>query len=268
LAKAVAKSPAVGISAYKPPNSEPGYDAYIMDIIGMLGIPLIPVSTFPEDADVIFLSTQAAADPDLHSMVEKALERGATVVVSAGCALTGADVEPVRAEPTVTQIELKAPFEHYPGFPATIEDSLPEMLRGTEPVNDFLAKKAAGDGHLYLLNTWMFTQADYDAINEVLLTPRWHSLLDLSREAANQLRDIFTAPPGYSLDAPPRVTIHNLGDEGFVIQNFRFEPTEVVFTLDDSSQTFNDVWSGRMIRNGHPFTVPARGRVWLRGVQP
>ncbi|HUT46674.1 MAG TPA: hypothetical protein VMX36_10350, partial [Sedimentisphaerales bacterium] len=77
LAAFVREHPVTGVPAYKPPNSDPAGDMYIMDFLGMLGIPLVPVHKFPADAPVIFLPAQAAADPDLLEHINKARSRGA-----------------------------------------------------------------------------------------------------------------------------------------------------------------------------------------------
>jgi hypothetical protein len=45
LAAFVREHPVIGVAAYKPPNSDPGGDMYIMDFLGMLGIPIIPVQS-------------------------------------------------------------------------------------------------------------------------------------------------------------------------------------------------------------------------------
>ena len=83
LADFVRTHPVVGVPAYKPPNSDPGGDMYLMDFLGMLGIPLVPVHEFPESAPVMFLPAQAAADPNLLPRVKAALDRDASVIVTA-----------------------------------------------------------------------------------------------------------------------------------------------------------------------------------------
>ena len=84
LAAFVRTHPVTGVPAYKPPNSEPHGDMYLMDFLGMLGIPLIPVPTFPEAAPVLFLPAQAADDPHLLDHVKKAMAQGTHVVVTTG----------------------------------------------------------------------------------------------------------------------------------------------------------------------------------------
>jgi len=51
---------------------------YLMDFLGMLGIPLIPVHRFPEAAPVVLLPAQAAADRDLLSRVKTVMAEGVT----------------------------------------------------------------------------------------------------------------------------------------------------------------------------------------------
>ena len=76
LAKTVKEFPVEGVQAYKPPNSDAGGDLYIMDFIGMFGIPLVPVSQYPDDAEVIFLPTQAAMDRGIFNKIQESLQKG------------------------------------------------------------------------------------------------------------------------------------------------------------------------------------------------
>ncbi len=90
LAAFVREHPVIGVPAYKPPNSDPAGDMYIMDFLGMLGIPIIPVHEFPEDAPVIFLPAQAAADPDLLGKIKTARARGARLIFTTSLLIASA----------------------------------------------------------------------------------------------------------------------------------------------------------------------------------
>jgi hypothetical protein len=57
--------PAVGIAAYKPPNSYGPDEPYVFGYAGMLGLPLLPTDRFPEEAPAAFFSTHALKDPNL-----------------------------------------------------------------------------------------------------------------------------------------------------------------------------------------------------------
>ncbi|MBK6282559.1 MAG: hypothetical protein IPF54_07735 [Draconibacterium sp.] len=84
LAASVSQNPVQGPVAYKPANSDAGADLYIMDYIGMFGISLVPDSKYPENASVIFLPTQAAADSLITEKVEKSVNEGKKIVMTAG----------------------------------------------------------------------------------------------------------------------------------------------------------------------------------------
>jgi len=96
LAAFVRKHPVIGIPAYKPPNSDPGGDMYIMDFLGMLGIPLVPVHKFPESAPIIFLPAQAASDPFLLNHIKKARARGAYLIVTTSLLIASPDADELK----------------------------------------------------------------------------------------------------------------------------------------------------------------------------
>jgi len=83
LAAFVGTHPVMGVPAYKPLNSEPYGDMYLMDFLGMLGIPVVPVHRFPETAPVVLLPAQAAADPDLLTHTKRAMANGTHIIVTA-----------------------------------------------------------------------------------------------------------------------------------------------------------------------------------------
>jgi hypothetical protein len=71
-----------GIPAYKPVSSDPGEEAYILDEIGMLGIPEVPTSHFPEDASAVILTTQALGDAGLVTKLARLLAHGGSAFIS------------------------------------------------------------------------------------------------------------------------------------------------------------------------------------------
>jgi hypothetical protein len=71
-----------GIPTYKPVSSDPGDEAYILDEIGMLGIPEAPTSHFPEGARAAILTTQALGDTELVPKLVRMLVSGGTAFIS------------------------------------------------------------------------------------------------------------------------------------------------------------------------------------------
>jgi len=298
LAAFVREHPVTGVAAYKPPNSDPAGDMYIMDFLGMLGVPIVPVHKFPTDTPVIFLPAQAAADPNLLDHVNKARTRGAQIIFTtnlliaspdgdelARMAGVGPDIQtkPTRArlmqsregrlmaEPgkaNVT-IDLESPIEGkaVPGnIVCTSGDKQLALLTVTETPR----------GRIALLNTHTYSQADFDAVGEVLLSPRPLGLLEMNGPALSALREAFG---GSAFDGPACVTYHPLASAGSgscVIQNFNDKAINVTVNIEkDKSNEFVDAFSKKPIpvrtteSKNHialDLSIPSRSRVWIRRV--
>jgi hypothetical protein len=300
LAAFVREHPVTGVPAYKPPNSDPAGDMYIMDFLGMLGIPLVPMHKFPDDASVIFLPAQAAADPDLLSHINKAHSRGADLIFTtnlliaspdgdkladmwrkpslAGVGLgTDIESEPIRAQLTQQSgktdiyIDLESPIEG-----KDVPDNI--VCTSGDKQLALLTVSETSTGQVALLNTHTYSQADFDAVGEVLLCPRPLGLLDINGPALSTLRKAF----GYTaFEGPSLVTYHPFGSAGSgncVIQNFNDKKAAVAVLIDaekNKSNKFIDAFSGKPIsvrstKSGNRvvlnLTIPARDRVWIRGV--
>lgn len=292
LAAFVRGHPVIGVPAYKPPNSDPAGDMYIMDFLGMLGIPIIPVHEFPDEAPVIFLPAQAAADSRLAEHVDKALARGARLIVTTNLLIVSPDgdklarmagVDPkIQSNPTRARLmqncgdtsitlDLESPIEAQAG-PGNIV-----CISGGKQ----LALLNVGEkpqGRIALLNTHTYSQADFDAVGEVLLCPRPLGLLEINGPALATLREAFGSS---AFDGPGCVTFHPFGpshSRSCVIQNFNDNIVNVSVTMPigkGKSGQFAEAFSGTAIVAGPGksrdnvtlhLSVPARGRVWVRPI--
>jgi hypothetical protein len=86
LAKLVRNKPPKGIAAPKPPNSDPGREAYVYDFVGMLGLPLVPTPTVRRDAKAAFLPTHVLKDPQLSDKLGAMLKTNTPVLITDGLA--------------------------------------------------------------------------------------------------------------------------------------------------------------------------------------
>ncbi|MCX7425864.1 MAG: hypothetical protein NTW96_09640 [Planctomycetia bacterium] len=252
LAKAVREHPVEGVWAYKPPHGEPSGDLYLMDFVGMLGVPLVPTAALPADAQCVFLPTQAAADKDILARVQGLVGRGATVVMTAGFvrdAVGGAEIArlagvasppdktPRRASQVLDGGKLVA-VPYGLDLATLLEPTDAEVLLAARVDGrdvPFLTRHRCDAATLYVLNTHTFSQADFDAVDEVLLAPRRLGLLELPTSWADTLRAAFTAPLGMRLEAPTRVTLQPLGRSGYVFYNYNLGPVTITFSTDDES---------------------------------
>lgn len=266
LAKAVAENPVTGVYGYKPPNSDAGGDLYIMDFIGMLGIPLVPTPVYPDNADVIFLPTQAGADPDLYAKAHKSTENGATIILTAGLLSTADDggklaqmagitypQKPVRERTTPVAVETEFAVDG-----AKVLLSINHMGRSIP----LLTQK----DNVFVLNTHTFSQADFDAVGEVLLCPRPLGLLEIPRDWANTLRKTFSEKLKYNLDAPTRIALQPLGDAGWVVHNYNREEKVISLQADGLTSLVNGFTGEDVpVADGKvELQLPPRSRIWLQ----
>jgi len=280
LARKVANEPAKGVMAYKPPNSNAFGDLYIMDFMGMLGIPLIPVAQYPENANVIFLPTQAATDLEILKKIETSISNNATLIFTTGFLAHAKDGQrlaeiagirwPLVSTPLVAEeIIVEGETEHIK-YGLDLE-SVVQLTDGNAKLSashhsdkiPFLVASA----QIFTLNTHTFSQADFDAVGEVLLCPRPLGLLEIPENWANTLRDQFLTPLGIGFYAPTRVTLQPYGDSGWVIHNYNRETVHVdLSTAGLENGMIEDRFSGEQfqIYQGHvSLKIPPRSRVWL-----
>ncbi len=249
LARIVRDHPVEGVAGYKPPHSDAGGDLYIMDYIGMLGVPLVPVSTYPVDAEVIFLPTQAATDPDIVEQVRDSAEAGKTLIFTAGFLAAASSEElarmagvrwpivsaPMNASTLVVNGKETDSIEYGVDLEARLTATTAESLLDARVEGDttaFLTKNAWKGATIYVLNSHTFSQADFDAVGEVLLSPRPLGLLEIPRECANVLRDAFNRPLGLFLDAPTRVLAQPLGPSHWLVHNYNRSAVDFTLATD------------------------------------
>jgi hypothetical protein len=272
LAASVRRHPVIGVPAYKPPNSDPAGDMYLMDFLGMLGIPLVPVCEFPESAPVILLPAQAAADPDLLGHITKARARGARLIFTTNLLTTSphgrklarmAGIDPdLRSEPLRAKLE---------GTDVTVD--LESMLQITAGPGDvlctagerriaLLATSQSPGGRIAVLNTHTYSQQDFDAVGEVLLCPRPLGLLNISGKPLATLRAAFDDRVRFA--GPSRVTLHPLGDGSCVVQNFNAKAVQVTLRMPPDGRLIDAFSGSPIVKPVRGLTIPPRGRVWVR----
>jgi len=282
VARMVQEHPVHGIPGYKPANSDAGGDLYIMDYIGMIGVPLIPVSTFPNEARSIFLPTQAAHDPDVVKKVLGLLRKNAAVIMTSGFLLqardgeklakaAGVEVEmasrPLQADsifmgesfqPLSRALQIESMIKLMPGSKALLTAKV-----GNRQI-PYLSQNATAS--VFVLNSHTFSQSDFDAVGEVLLCPKQLGVLDLPEFWANTIRSIFNEGLSADLKAPMRVTFQPLGDRLWMLQNYNRKKVDVSLVspfssvLDLFSQTHYQTNAERQIC----ISMPPRSRILLQ----
>ncbi len=285
LAKYVAENPVEGIAAYKPQHSDAGGDLYLMDFIGTLGIPLIPHFQYPEKAKVVFLPTQAAKDPDILTKIEMSLANGATIVLTTGfianakngkriAELAGIDyplhVASIKADGVLNggnyeKIKYGLDLEGIPVL--TNGKSLLNAVLDSKEIPFFINSEYK-TGTIFTLNSHTFSQADFDAVGEVLLCPKPLGLLEIPTTWANIIRNEIVSPLNFKLNAPTRIVVQPMGDSAWMFHNYNQTKEDFSFSRPGLSKAkLIDGFTGEVLStNGDmlKLSLQARSRIWVK----
>ncbi len=278
LAGALKTSPVHGIAGYKPPSSDAGGDLYIMDFIGMFGIPLLPTAQYPENSETIFLPTQAAADPEIVSKVLASHKQGKRIIMTAGflasvedkgklaklAGIVKPEIEAISAEKIIldgNETSLERPLDLEVALEVKKAIVILEAKSGNRAI-PFVTKSK--DGQIYVLNSHTFSEADFKAVGEVLLCPRPLGLLDLPTSWANTIRYIFNEQIQIELNAPTRVTMQPMENGDIILHNYNKEEVELQLNgLEDHG--FLDAFTGQKVDTASgTLKMKPRSRIWLR----
>jgi hypothetical protein len=258
LAACVQDQPRRGMVFYKPPNSDADDNLYLADYLGVLGLPVLPESRWPANAAVVFLGAQAAADPDVVARLRQHLARGRTAVVTpaflrrAGGAarqLAGVSVGGAGSPATLASVRLGSKSHALPR-PLDVDAAVTARgarvrLAGTGAagVVPLLTERRPGRGRVFMLNARTFSEADFRAADEWLLSPRPLGWSELPSPPADALRRVLLAPLRVKLRAPAGVGLC-LFDDAACLYNFHDAPVAVV-------------WNRRAL------SLPAHGLRWV-----
>jgi len=281
LSATIAKHPVHGPAGYKPASSEAGGDMYIMDYVGMMGIPLVPFSQFPDKAETIFLPTQSAADTNILEKIKKSINKGYKVIMTSGFLVHAKD-----GKQLAEMAGIEWPINHTPLLTHSIivngqltqMDSVLQLgarVKTTNAINDletsvdnqpipYLSHNPASN--IYVWNVHTFSDEDFKAVGEVLLCPNPLGLLEIPQTWVNKLRKVFIGEKGILSDAPSRVTIQPFGDGDIMMQNYNLQPDSVILDLKNAGG-YLDVFSGKKMMadtNGLRLKMAGRSRVWVR----
>ncbi|MGH9401864.1 MAG: hypothetical protein ACRD2P_07130 [Terriglobia bacterium] len=173
-----------GIPAYKPPSSAPGAEPYIFDQIGMLGIPLLPVSHFPDQSRAALFTDHALGDTGFVPKLVQFFQRGGAAFVSE---------------------DLARRLNGDPRLPAALGI---ELEKG-----EYLKTIQEGDGKMVVFSDALARLTYVDSQDRV------EQLTPALRTALNSLRGAVADFVPTSLDAPPRVAVFPMG-RGVAVMNF------------------------------------------------
>ena len=239
----------MGVKSYKPFHST-GED-FLQDYFGMIGIPMDIVSEFPTDANMILLTQQAAADPDILEKIKGQLMNGKSVTITSGFlhAMQGKGIENI-AELQYT--DRKAIVRDFGGMrggaanQATDDIVIPQIVFYT---NDSWEELAARDG----TNGWpMIISSSYanGTMYTFTIPEDFIDLYNLPNSVLSRFRSYLTAGMPVSIDAPGMVSLFVYDNDTCIVESFRDEPVDVTVTVAKQVSGLRDLQTDELVTSG------------------
>ncbi len=253
LSAKVRTHPLRGIPFYKPVNSTSEDNMWLMDYLGMLGLPIVPAAQYPGAAKAAILGVQASGDPRLMLKMKQHLARGGTLILTPALlrklgrageelatAATAAEVRPGTVSEVLLEngpVKLEAPLEVDLGL-ASPRDSVKLWAVSGGRKIPYLVVRKYGRGTVMVWNVRTFNEADYEKTKERLLAPEKLGLPAMPRALADDLRKRFMAPLGVTLSAPVGVAYYMFGNAQ-CLYNFNDNEVDVVLNQQKLKLTAN-----------------------------
>ncbi|HEX5400116.1 MAG TPA: hypothetical protein VFY06_13810 [Verrucomicrobiae bacterium] len=252
----------VGIASYKPYQSS-GED-FLQDYLGMIGIPIEMYPYFPTNADMVLLTEEAKADPDIVANIKGQLRAGKSVVITSGLlrALQDRGIEDI-AEIRWTDRKFLA-RQYAGGYGAGNFSSLDGKTNADVlfPEIDFLTN-----------DSWSLVRAEANGNGfPLFLMNRYSKGVLYVWTMPDNFADLYALPPGVisaiknflmrgfpvRLDGPAQVALFAYDNGAFIVQNFSATTSDVTISTLGTATKLKNLLTGETLTG----QLPQRG--WLR----
>ncbi len=237
-----------GLQSYRPFHSV-GED-FLETYLGMIGIPIEMVTSFPTGESHVLLTAHAAHDANIIDKIEAHVRAGNHVIITSGLlkALQGRGIERIAEIEHTGRVALVKTFKA----------GRAQVEQGAKPIlipqigyrtNDSWELVSAIDGD----NGWpLLHDADYSKGQlQVLTIPEnFADLYEYPPSALNAIRSHLTAHLPVQLEAPSKVSLFVYDNGVFIAHNFRDEAVQAQVVVDMDSRRATDLLTNRTVRLG------------------
>jgi hypothetical protein len=236
-----------GIAFYKPIDSDGEDEAYLLDYLGMLGLPIVPCHTFPDTAKSLCLPIQAVDDPEIVEKTLAFVEKGGTVMMTPGFIQKLAYDERILrlagyANPPITPLDIwafkfsvkqsPAEAESHIRFQANLHPITAEVLasaihnKGNIPV---LTRNRYGNGKAIVFNAKTFR---YPEGSGRVTVGEPVSLPNMPQAIADILRTEMLSDFPFNVSVRSKVGVY-FYSEILVLTNFNDQSVQATISLKD-----------------------------------
>ncbi len=246
----------LGVKSYKPFHSH-GED-FIHNYLGMLGIPIDLSPRFPAEAPVVFLAESAKFDPQIVEKIERQLQDGKAVVITAGL-LRALQERGLRG---IVELECSprkaAVSEFLIGWNRIYKADAPILLSQIEYNTNDSWEEVSGLGG-YTGYPLLHSARYASGVLYVLNVPdNFTDLYRLPPEVLDRIRETLAQDLFVRLEGPALVALFAYDNGAFIVESFRDEPAEVHLVTDAAVKGLRDAQSGELL--GGEETLDWRGQ--------
>lgn len=227
-----------GIKSYKPYHST-GED-FLENYLGMIGIPVDMVPSFPMDDQMLLLTEHAKKDSGIVKKIEQRLLEGKDVIITSGL-LKALQERGIRNLVNLEYTSRKAlvnGFMIWRRIYESREDILiPQIQYSTNDSWEMISGMDSGLGWPLLL------RAGFGNGNLYLLTipENFADLYNLPEEVLDLVRATICNPLGIHLKGPSRVSLFLYDNNTFVVESFNDEPVELDLMFTGKGSLITDL---------------------------
>ncbi|MCA9413229.1 MAG: hypothetical protein KC944_18590 [Candidatus Omnitrophica bacterium] len=216
----------LGIAGFKPPNRDPGQDAYLFDFLSAVGLPLIPVGRLEglDDFDSILLGAHAKGSPGLLNHLHNSSHREERILEwTPGFAPDHALDEVVSSsefEIDGNRFKTREPYRFHMIHPPKGTEIIVSAEGENEETPVLMRDRTGGSLHGYLLNAFTYTEEDFDRVGEMFLPPSPIGIPHWPRAVADKVRGCFLPDSDVEVSTDPPFGWNVFEGGVFVLSNF------------------------------------------------
>ena len=239
----------VGIQSYKIFHASG--EEFLQNYLGMIGLPMDMISTFPQGKKTLLLTRQAATDPNLTEKIHKQLQGGGDVVITTG--LLQAAPEKIAPICELRSGEYKALVNDFGRHGQSARDILiPQVHYFTNDSWEVVSAGrplTGGVSGYPILHRALYSNG---TLYVLTIPDDFGQLYDYPAGALNEIRRVMSKGLDLYLEGPSKVGLFLYDNKTVIVENFNDEPVEVNLCGAPSLKAFTDLENGEVV----PAAVP------------
>jgi hypothetical protein len=243
----------VGVKSYKPFHALG--DDFLQNYLGMIGVPMDMVPTFPTDQKVVLLTAQAAGDPNIMKHIKAQLMRGGDVVITSGLLKAIPDKIAQVAELRADKLALVNDF----GSGVTTKDILvPLVMYQTNDSWEIVSGGRPLSGGVNGFPMLLRSQYSKGNLYTMTIPEDFGNLYDLPANVLNAFRRTLGRDIDVRIEGGSKVSLFAYDNGMFIVENFNDTAVEIRVVTPAKVTSIKDINGGAPVKKVEEPANPYR----------